>query len=259
MEPQTAYQQDRVQYVQKIAALFGGYKQRSLEFLQVAPGQTILDVGCGAGDDALAIATKLGPQTTVVGVDSSEDMLASARQRAAALSHVTFQAGTAYALPFEGPTFDRVRADRVFQHLDQPGKALDEMIRVTQPGGWITVLDVDWASLCIDSSDSDFTQAFLRAHYQVHVNGSAGLHLYRQFKESALTDVEVYAETVCVTEWPIANMIWGLEPAAQQIMKAGLLPTETVEAWLKDLQARSEQGTFFGAITGFAARGRKPE
>ena len=256
---QTAYQQDGVQYLHKIIQLFGGYKKRGLGFLQLAPGQHVLDVGCGTGEDAAAIAGIVGPTGRVAGVDNSETMLTAARTLATKTGlPLTFDLAEAHALPHDDHTFDRTRSDRVFQHLHRPTEALAEMVRVTKPGGWVSVLDVDWASVLIDSATPALTRTILAYHYQHHVNGSAGTQLYRLFKETKLTDVEAYAETVCVTEWPIAAMIWGLDAITRKAVAEGIVPAADMARWISDLDERSRAGKFFSSITGFVVRGRKP-
>src|SRR5271165_5152264 len=58
------------------------YKQSLLEHLALTPGATVLDVGCGTGQDALDLVVAIGPSGHVVGIDSSETMLQAARTRA---------------------------------------------------------------------------------------------------------------------------------------------------------------------------------
>jgi SAM-dependent methyltransferase len=70
-------------------------------------GARILDVGCGCGAHALALARRAGPRGSVTGVDVSEPMLARARERAAGLANVTFLAADAQTHRFERP-FDVV-------------------------------------------------------------------------------------------------------------------------------------------------------
>jgi len=256
--PQNAYQKDGAQYLQKIIQLFGGYKKRSFAFLNLAPGQHVLDVGCGTGDDAMAMAGFLGPDAKIIGMDHNEAMLQPARERAhAAGLPVEFVQGDAVRLPFPDDTFDRVRADRVFQHLENMDDALAEMIRVAKRGAWISVLDVDWASLLIDSSDPVLTRNILQYQFHFQVNGSAGSQLYGVFKRSPLTSVEAYAETVCVTEWPIANMIWGLDVFVEQAAESGIITKAEALSWIADLEARHRDGQFFSSITGFVVRGQK--
>ncbi|MBL7549239.1 methyltransferase domain-containing protein [Frankia sp. AgB1.9] len=99
------------------------------------PGWSVLDVACGAGNAAIAAARS---DARVIGVDYVPELLARARERAAAEAlAVDFQTGDAEALPFPAESFDAVLS--VFGAMFAPDHArtADEMIRVTRPGGVI--------------------------------------------------------------------------------------------------------------------------
>jgi len=77
---------------------------------QVGDGMRVLDVGCGIGDPTLQIAVLVGPHGRVLGLDVAEDMLATARERAAALglAHVEFRAADAASAELPAAAFDVV-------------------------------------------------------------------------------------------------------------------------------------------------------
>src|SRR5262249_14256343 len=134
-----------------------GYKPRSFELLLLVGGDHVLDVGCGTGEDARAIASGT-PDVSVTGVDASEDKIREARARTLGLPRpVDFRVADAYALPFDDGTFDACRADRVFHHLVDPEKALAEMVRVTRPGGRVVVSDTDYDTLVGEAADPGLT------------------------------------------------------------------------------------------------------
>jgi SAM-dependent methyltransferase len=120
-------------------------KARSFELLQVKPGDRVLDVGCGEGTDVERLVELVAPAGEVVGVDSSERLVAAAR----ALHVGQFVVGDATALPFADNSFDMCRADRVFQHLAEPQHAAREMARVTSPGGNVALSEM-WFSITGD-------------------------------------------------------------------------------------------------------------
>jgi SAM-dependent methyltransferase len=95
-----------------------------------------LDAGCGAGALAFALAPLV---QEVVGVDSSADLLAAARERAPA--NCEFVEGDVTALPFEYGSFDLVGCARVLHHVRRPELVMSELSRVTRPGGRILVVD----------------------------------------------------------------------------------------------------------------------
>lgn len=113
------------------------YKRRTWELL--ADANRILDVGCGPGDDVLA----LGAQRCV-GVDRSAAMCTRAHERGA-----TVVQGGAEVLPFPDSTFAGARSDRTLQHVDDPITAVRELLRVVQPGAPVVIADPDQESLVI--------------------------------------------------------------------------------------------------------------
>jgi SAM-dependent methyltransferase len=115
-------------------------KLRSYELLKIRPGQRVLDVGCGRGDDVLALSRLAGDAGLVVGVDSSVSAIETARTLAArAAANVAFEHADASALPFAARSFDACRCDRTLQHLRDPHAALREMVRVVRPGGIVVI------------------------------------------------------------------------------------------------------------------------
>jgi len=76
-------------------------KELELAMLELNPGNRVLDVGCGTGDDAREIAALVGPTGTVVGLDASATMVAEARKRALATElSIEFIEADALNLPF---------------------------------------------------------------------------------------------------------------------------------------------------------------
>ena len=126
--------------------------------LGLAGGERLMDVGCGLGEAALALAADLGPGGDVVGIDASEAMLDVARSQAsAAPCSVRFTVGNALALDEPSGSFDVARAERLLQWLTDPRAAVDEMARVLRPGGRISLIDTDWSTLRIDVGDPAIT------------------------------------------------------------------------------------------------------
>ena len=113
-----------------------------LEGLRLGEGLSVLDLGCGAGDDVVDIARRVGPTGSVIGVDVSEVMIAEAQKRTAGLGlPVAFEVGNAMELGFESDTFDACRTERMLMHVPDAGQALLEMVRVTKTGGRVSVFD----------------------------------------------------------------------------------------------------------------------
>ena len=120
--------------------------------LALATGERVLDIGSGPGFMAAEMAAEVGPEGSVVGVDPSESMLATARRREAPVEYV---AGDALALPFPDESFDAVVATQVYEYVADMPAALAEARRVLRTGGRLLILDTDWDSIVWHSSDRD--------------------------------------------------------------------------------------------------------
>jgi demethylmenaquinone methyltransferase/2-methoxy-6-polyprenyl-1,4-benzoquinol methylase len=117
------------------------WKRRLVRLARVGPGDRALDVCCGTGDVALALA-RTG--ATVTGLDFSAPMLAVASRRAAGASdgpRVEFRQGDALRLPFPDRSFDAVTISYGLRNLADLAGGLREMWRVAKPGGRLLVLD----------------------------------------------------------------------------------------------------------------------
>ena len=110
----------------------------------LAPGDAVLDIGCGAGVDSLVAGHLVGPGGTVVGLDVTPAMIERGRAHQArlGLNHVTFQVGEAEALPFPDATFDAIISNGVFNLTLNKEKALKETHRVLKPGGRLMLADM---------------------------------------------------------------------------------------------------------------------
>jgi SAM-dependent methyltransferase len=110
----------------------------------LAPGEHVVDVGCGGGIDSLIAARMVGPQGQVVGVDMTPAMLAKARASGteAGLNNVEFREGFGEALPVEDEWADVVISNGVLNLMPDKDAALREMARVLKAGGRLQIGDI---------------------------------------------------------------------------------------------------------------------
>jgi SAM-dependent methyltransferase len=115
---------------------------RLLEWARIAPGEHVLDIGCGVGTTAVRIAQETGAD--VVAADISELMLDRARRTAAQTgTRVRVERADILALPYPDDNFDCVIAEAVTMFVDRP-RAAAELARVCKPGGRVLGTEFCW-------------------------------------------------------------------------------------------------------------------
>jgi SAM-dependent methyltransferase len=229
------------------------YKKRVLELLDPQPGRLYLDVGAGTGEDARAVAIAIG--TSVTAVDSSRTMMAEAMKRGLP----TVAVGHADALPFAIHSFHGCWADRTFQHLLHPDRALDEIVRVTRPGGRIVIVDPDYDTQVMEFPDQKLARRVFRFRAEVGLrNGSIAHRMPGMFATRGLRDIRVETMTRIVRDPTAADNVMGLKTWARSAMKIGWFTEEEVVRWETLYDEVADSGRFLWSVTFFISTAVKP-
>jgi SAM-dependent methyltransferase len=228
---------------------------RFVDFAAVAPGQHVLDVGCGPGALTAELVKRVGPDA-VSAVDPSEPFVAAARERHPG---VTVERAAAEQLPFGVGAFDAALAQLVVHFMTDPVAGLREMARVTREGGVVAACVWDLAGG--RAPTSPFWQA---AHEldpgvedESRLAGAREGHLTELFEAVGLREIEetglsVEVEHSSFDEW------W--EPFTLGVGPAGAyaagLDTER-QAWLRErCRELMPEAPFVLSGWAWAARGR---
>jgi ubiquinone/menaquinone biosynthesis C-methylase UbiE len=114
------------------------------EFAQIKKGDTVVDLGSGAGNDAFVARSIAGESGRVIGVDMTEPMIDKARQNAnkLGLSNVEFRLGDIETMPIENDTADVVVSNCVMNLVPNKQKAFSETFRILKRGGHFSISDI---------------------------------------------------------------------------------------------------------------------
>lgn len=114
------------------------------EYAQMHPGDTVVDLGSGAGNDAFVARSVVGESGRVIGIDMTEAMLEKARKNTKALgfTNVEFRAGDIEAMPVEDNVADVVVSNCVMNLVPDKQKAFAETFRILKSGGHFSISDI---------------------------------------------------------------------------------------------------------------------
>ena len=227
-----------------------------LEQLALGRARAALDVGCGPGIDMAAMARLMPDGAQVSGVDISETMIAEARFRAASLGvRVSLRTGDAADLPYPDHAFDACRVAAVLQHVPDPARVIQEMARVTRPGGRVGVLEFDQETAFVDHPDTETTRIILDAFAGAMVQGHMGRQLPRLLRAAGLTDVTVTPGVNLGSPQFFRDI---LHDHVARLQDEGILTSQRASRWWAELDAWARAGDFLGGAVVFVAAATRP-
>jgi arsenite methyltransferase len=151
-------------------------------------GETVLDLGSGAGADVLISARRVGPGGRAIGLDMTDEMLelARANAREAGVENAEFLQGYIEEVPLQDATVDVVISNCVINLSADKGRVLREVARVLRPGGRLAVSDV------IADADMDEATRVDMAQWTGCIAGALTRAEYeRELADAGFVDVEV--------------------------------------------------------------------
>lgn len=236
------------------------YKHLTYEIMEVKPGDSILDVGSGIGAELVALNEKYSHAGRIVGIENSRTMIEAALsttpQQLIRSGKIRYEFADAHTLPFTDETFDASRSDRTFQHLENPKRTLEEMLRVTKKGGIVIVADTDWGSLKVRGVPKGIEHAIQIVYQGIIRNPFIGRELPRLFSEEGLTDRDVYRTHVVLADLVSVQDILWLDSSLDRARIAGVI-TAKQQAQCKRILTQADPASISASFDIFVVKGKK--
>ncbi len=226
------YDEEIAQHAEAAASSFGC--GNPLAFAGVEAGQTVVDLGSGAGFDLLIAARKVGPDGRVIGIDMTDDMIEAARGNAkrGGFDQVEVRKGLIEELPVEDGTADWVISNCVINLSPEKDRVFAEAERVLKPGGRISISDIVVEEL----------PEALRTHAAAYAACVAGAipedDYLAGLRAAGLVDVEV-TERMVYSAAEIRGIV------GSDLESFGIDP-EALDGWLGELEGKVWSARFAG-------------
>jgi SAM-dependent methyltransferase len=186
------------------------------------PGQTVLDLGSGAGFDCFLAARAVGTSGHVIGVDMTHEMLRKARENAAKseFTNVEFRLGEIEYLPVADQSVDVIISNCVINLSPEKPKVFRESFRVLKPGGRLAVSDVVATVPIPDAIKNDATSltsciagASLIEDVEAMLSEAGFTHIRIQPKDESKTFMREWVPELDITNYLISATIEAVKPA----------------------------------------------
>ncbi|HEY0022458.1 MAG TPA: methyltransferase domain-containing protein [Longimicrobium sp.] len=232
--------------------------------LHPAGASSILDVGCGRGEDLRQIAQLTGEDARLVGVDASAANITEAQQRAGDDSRQLYFAHDVSAgLPFEDGEFDRVLSVNLLECIADKQRLLTEVHRVLGPGGRVVFAHWDWDSQLIDGDDKDLIREIVHTFgdwkqaWMADSDAWMGRRLWRTFQESEGFEGAVHPFVLTNTRFEPGTYGHSSVENFRGLVKRGMLAPERYESFYRSLVEMGATNRYFYSITMFVYAGHK--
>lgn len=224
----------------------------SLEPLNLKGGETVIDLGCGAGHLALEAARAVGKTGKVIAIDPSQSMREKTSTRCHDRQNIDVLDATAEDTGLGENSADGIVAIQVFSYLDDTLRALLEARRVLKASGKLVICDIHWGGAIWASSDSELGNKVIQFWQQQLKCSSAPEKLNALSKNVGFSDVRVIPVPVIDIDCRpdgLAQMLMTLIKQSAMQQESSLLPD--IERWLDDQQNRLSKNQFFFSVTNF--------
>jgi SAM-dependent methyltransferase len=236
-----------------------------LSWIEVPADGVVVDLGCGAGEDMLALATRFSNvPVSLIGLDSSAQSVSAAQAEAGDDRRLRFQEHYMRdPLPFGNASADVVYLSNLLECLPDPAALVREIARILRPDGQLVIGHWDWDSQVFDGAEKPLVRGLVHAFagwqqgWMEHVDGWMGRRLWGIINSSGHFAGSVQARVLINTHYSAPWFGFTNAQAFRSLVKRGLASAEDVEKFEQEQIALDQQGRYFYSITGYAYIGKR--
>ncbi len=239
------YKINSVQSIKKIA----------IDSMNLNSGDKVLEIGCGHGQDAEAIAKIVGANGLVEAIDSSSRMISEAQKRSKH-NNVHYSVMPAQEMNFNDNFFSACHVDRLLVSSKNYENIFNEILRVIMPAGRICITDVDALSILMYPFN-DTTQKILNQIHKVFVNPFIGRMLPELFIKNNLKNIKILPELLVINDFDILSKIFNFSEVINILVDKNELTIDDGQNWIANMLNASKYGIFLYCVTFFTVVGQK--
>jgi ubiquinone/menaquinone biosynthesis C-methylase UbiE len=221
----------------------------------LAPGQVVVDYGCGPGMLAVELARRVGPEGRVHGVDLNEKFVLRARERAVREgvgAQVTIHHATDDRIPLADASSERVVCKNVLEYVPDLAATLGEFRRVLRPGGLAHAIDSDWGMLVVEPLGPERIGRLFAAASIAYRTPLIGRRLYGAMRSAGFREVKVQVLAAADTRGFLAPVVLHM---AHYARASGRLDAHEIDSLQEDLRRALAAGTYLLVLPQFLVTG----
>lgn len=239
-------------YLNQAAQMFSPIKLNSYEKLLANNPQSLIDIGCGPGIDTTTMATIYPDTPKIIGVDFDKEMIQQADSLAKqkeCSDRTQHQHASVYELPFSDSSFDAIRAERLFMHLEEPQAALSEIARIAKPKARLVIIETDWASMSVNNGMDELERRL--SHYfasEFLNNGYSARRLPGQLAQINLQGVDIDIRSLQSNDHQLWQLLSQHMAMMEKALEHNVINAEEYQSWIENLNKSKVQNSFFSTI-----------